>query len=743
MDGSSAAGPPEDKIPRRSGAQERTFFIAGIAALAMVLGALIGLLVITIAGNDRRVAARERDAVFALLEERASAIHRSVNALLEGSDVLASVVSGDMAGVHQRFGRPLDMHFGYERAYLLERTTGRPVYASIDGNPLNEEELAAAAPTLRRATRGIGERGMGLIVDERGVGLAVVIPNLNAAPGFLCVAVDTVDDAFLREMEVRLQVTGLHVMPARDTDRLGSQDAVVLTNLAGDAPLVMSWTEASGGADAFARVAPVIAGLSTALLGICLAFLVRAHRSARALAQSEARASTLAYQDYLTGLSNRGAFISRLEQRLTALGEREALALLFLDLDDFKDINDTLGHAVGDDLLCEVAQRLKTAVGESGLGGRFGGDEFVAFVVSDEPSLLEMHVARVVGAVQAPTEVDGREVMGGVSAGVAYAPRHGEGARDLMRRADIALYRAKAEGRGSFATFEPHMEVEALHRRQVEQELADAIGSNQLALLFQPQVDVESERILGFEALVRWDHPERGRLLPEAFIPIAERSRLMGRLDAWVLRTACEEGRTLPDVTISVNMSATNLKEPDLAERVLAVLAETGFDPARLEIEITESALFAAEGVAREALLRLRDAGIRIALDDFGTGHASLVHIRSVPVTKIKVDRSFILKLGIERDAAAIVEYVVRLGRSLGIILTAEGVETREQLRFLRAFGAQQAQGFLFSPPVPIARARELLEAQKTAPAAKGANRRLGERPEEPSKSGTQTTETS
>ncbi|MEW6256645.1 MAG: EAL domain-containing protein [Pseudomonadota bacterium] len=719
-----AAGPPEVIIPRRSGVRERTSFIAGTAALAMVLGALIGLLALTIAGSDRQVAVREREAVFALLEERAAAIQRSVTALLDQSDVFEGTGAGNPQRLHERFGRPLDVYFGYERAYLLDRASGRPVYASVDGMPLSDDELTAATPTLRRAMRGITEHGMGLFVDERGVGFAVIISSLNAAPGLLCIAVDAVDEEFLREIEARIQITGLHVTPARAE----SSEGLVLTNIAGDAPLVMSWTGQAAGAGAFAHVAPVIAGLSTALLAICLAFLVRAHRSTRALAESEARASALAYQDYLTGLANRGAFIAALERRLATLRADETLALLFLDLDDFKDINDTLGHTVGDDMLCEIARRLSEAVGEAGTAGRFGGDEFVAFVVADDAGLMETRVGKVTAALQAPIQVDGRDVMGGACVGLAYAPQHGEGARDLMRRADIALYRAKAEGRGSFAAFEPQMEVETLNRRQVEQELAEAISGDQLVLLFQPLVDIETETILGFEALVRWDHPQRGRLLPEAFIPIAERSRLIARLDAWALRAACEQGRTLPDVTISVNMSAINLRETDLADRVFAVLAETGFDPARLEVEITESALFSADGPARETLLRLRDAGIRIALDDFGTGHASLVHIRSVPVTKIKVDRSFIRNLGVERDAAAIVEYVVRLGRSLGIIVTAEGVESREQLRFLRAFGAQQAQGFLFSVPVPVAQARDLLADQVRAKPSTS-DRRRPERP--------------
>ncbi len=708
------------------GADERAFFIASVAAVAVVLGALVGLLVITLAGGDKRVAARERDVVAAILSERANTMMRSVNALLEDDEVTQRAERGDVAFVHERLGAPLNARFGYERTFLVEAATGKPVYASIDGGMLDDTELAAAAPALRRVMRGMNENRIGFIVDGQGVGFAVVIPSLSNSPNLTCIAVDAVDQDFLRELEGRLQVTGLHIVPAVNSE--GVETSFALTNLAGDVPLSISWKSDKGGAISLRQVAPVIAALSTVLLAICISLLIRSRRSAAALGRSEARATALAFEDYLTGLANRGYFIEQLQRQLGALGPNGSLALLFIDLDGFKDINDTLGHAVGDELLRLVAYRLRDSLGNSGLAARFGGDEFVLYIAPGGEEAIADFVPRLLAVIQEPIQVEGRELLVGASVGAALAPAHGTDARELMRRADIALYRAKAEGRGSLRVFERSLEVEVLHRREVELELSEAIAKGQLALLFQPQVDVESERIIGFETLVRWDHPKHGRILPEAFIPIAERSRLITRVDAWVLRKACELGAQLADVTVSVNMSAVNLRQSDIADRILLVLEETGFDPNRLEVEITESAIFQAEGQARDTLLRLRDAGIRIALDDFGTGHASLVHIRSVPVTKIKIDRSFIMNLGVERDAASIVEYVVRLGRSLGIVLTAEGVETREQLRFLRAFGAQQAQGFLFSPPVPIEQAVAMLEVQRTA-LARGPNRRLADDP--------------
>lgn len=679
-----------------------------------MLGSLVAALLVALNENDQRIVRRERDAVNAVLEERADSMMRSVHGLLDETEASRRLEKGDQIFLHQKFGQPLNARFGYERAYLLDRASGDVIYASSNGIMLTPRETANLAPRLRRSIRAIGERRTGFLVDDQGVGFAALVPELALAPNVIGIVVDAVDQGFLGDIATRIGVSDMRVGPAGDV--AGADNTITVPDVMSDASLALSWKAQIGYAAALRNVAPLIALLSTALLGICVALLVRTRRSELALAESEARASALAFNDYLTGLANRGYFIEQFHARLDRLKPGETLALLLVDLDEFKDVNDTLGHTQGDEVLLEVGHRLKASVGERGLAARFGGDEFVLFLAASEREVLDTLVPRLMADLHVPLAIDGREVNVGASVGAAFAPSHGTSTRDLMRRADMALYRAKGQGRGSFCLFEPFMEVEALNRRQVEEELAEAISRGQLVLMFQQIVDVESERIVGFEALVRWDHPVHGRLIPEVFVPVAERSRLICRLDAFVLRAACEYGRSLPCVTISVNISAVTLRDPNLCDNVLAVLKDTGFEASRLELEITESAIFQTEGQAKDTLTALRDAGVRVALDDFGTGHASLVHIRSMPVTKIKIDRSFISNLGQERDAAAIVEYVVRLGRSLGIVLTAEGVETREQLRFLRAFGAHQAQGYLFSQPVSCDAAREQLLAQQTPP---------------------------
>lgn len=686
--------------------------------MALVLISLVASFLAALSFNDQRVSQRERDAVNAILEERAASIQKSVHALMEDAEVAQRAEQGDQPFLHQKFGLPLDARFGYERAYLVDRASGQVIYAATNGIMLTQKEIATVAPRLRRSIRTIGERRMGFFADEQGIGFAVLVPDLTLSPGLICVAVDAVDDDFLGEIESRIGIAGLKVAPAGEV--ASGENVMPVSDAAGETPLAVSWKASQPYMGALRSAVPVIAVLSTALLGICVTLLLRTRQAARALAESEARASALAFNDYLTGLANRGHFIEQLHVRLEQLQPCETIALLLVDLDEFKDVNDTLGHTQGDEVLLEIGTRLKAAVGDRGMAARFGGDEFVLFALADERQILDHLLPLLMAETQRPLLLDNREIAVGASIGAAFAPLHGTSTRDLMRRADMALYRAKAQGRGSFCVFEPFMEVEALNRRQVEDELSEAISHGQLTLLFQQIVDVETERIVGFEALVRWDHPEHGRLLPEAFVPVAERSRLICRLDAYVLKAACEYGCQLDDVTISVNVSAVTLRDPDLKDRAFDVLRETGLDPARLELEITESAIFQAEGQAKETLTALRSAGVQVALDDFGTGHASLVHIRSVPVTKIKIDRSFISNLGQEHDASAIVEYVVRLGRSLGIVLTAEGVETREQLRFLRAFGAHQAQGYLFSQPVSFEAARDQLAAQRAAPPGSG-----------------------
>ena len=682
--------------------------------------------------RDRRALHLEQREVRAALHHHTEVMNRTLALMAEEAGPLSYGRREALNQIQDRLAAPLFHRYAYERTYLVDGT-GAVIYATSDGGVVSDpESFEALRATFRRLISGpatLSEGGSeGILVDGNVVGLATIRRMSAAGEGggqtLFLIAVDLLDRDLLGEIESRVGVKNLRLTAAPAAQSYENGIPLASAQETGMANLLLAWKSDKSDWMSLERVAPVVALLSSLLLAICVSLLVRARRYGRALVSSESRARALASRDYLTGLFNRGHFIGELTRQVDALKEGESLALLFIDLDGFKDINDTLGHGVGDDLLRHVGECIRDCLGSEGLAARFGGDEFVLYLYPDGVRKAHELAPRLLEAVQVPFDTEGHGLSVGASIGMAFAPEHATEARELMRLADIALYRAKEEGRGIYRIFETQLEVEVRNRRSVEQELEKAIADGQLMLMFQPLVEVENERIVGFEALVRWQHPVRGLLLPEAFVPVAERTRLMPSLDRWVLREACRLGRDLPDVSIAVNMSAVSLRQMDLADRILDILREEAFEPTRLEIEITESALFQTTGHTGSALLRLREAGVRIALDDFGTGHASLIHVRNVPVTKIKIDRSFIANLGVDRDAASIVEYVVRLGRALGIVLTAEGVETREQLRFLRAFGAQQAQGYLFAPPLAIGVARTMLAAQQMPSTQTGAHRR-------------------
>ncbi|OYX13154.1 MAG: hypothetical protein B7Z15_08215, partial [Rhizobiales bacterium 32-66-8] len=599
-------------------ARRRVLPIAAIAVIIFVLMSLMGVILFAMAGSDERLAARERATLLAFLQERAGVMNRTSALLLSQTEMTQRVASADNSWIQEKLGTPLDRLFGFERTFLVDRS-GRVIYASVDGKEAGPSSFDAVRPVFQRllardAPPSTGDPVSGFFAHGRLVGLATLRPFANvdaqaSAPAQLvCITVDMLDDRFLRDMAAHLQIRAVRI--AENAIHTAGENSLSLENLAGSTPISLVWSADRPGVSSLQRVAPVIAALSTVLLVVCLTLLVSARRTTRALTQSEARAKTLAFQDALTGLENRASFITQLNARLPALRPGENLALLFVDLDGFKDINDTLGHGVGDELLCRVAKRLRGCLRDNGVAARFGGDEFVLFVDTDGQETVAALARQLLDAIQEPIGLEGHDLTVGASIGTAIAPRDSLDGRELLRRADIALYRAKSEGRGVCRAFELHMEVEVLERRRVELDLAEAIGAGQLVLLFQPVVDVENERIVGFEALVRWDHPVRGRLLPASFVPVAERSRVIHRLDAWVLRRACECGHSLPDVTISVNMSAINLRYPDFIDQIFTILSETGFDPNRLELGITESALFQLETGTEAVLRRLRDAGI-------------------------------------------------------------------------------------------------------------------------------------
>jgi diguanylate cyclase (GGDEF)-like protein/PAS domain S-box-containing protein len=418
--------------------------------------------------------------------------------------------------------------------------------------------------------------------------------------------------------------------------------------------------------------------------------------------QAEARIAHMARHDALTDLPNRVLLRERLDSAFNEIARTcGSFAVHWLDLDHFKAVNDTLGHPTGDRLLQAVTARLKDLLAEGDTLARLGGDEFAMIQVGAQPYQAGDFARRVIDVVSAPYEIDGHQIVIGASVGIALAPSDADVPDTVLRHADLALYRAKTDGRGVCRFFEPGMDAQVLARRALELELRAAFTRDEFELWYQPQVDAATSEIRGCEALLRWRHSERGIVTPDAFVALAEEIGLIVPLGEWVIREACEEAARWPaHVHVAVNISPAQFTSRSLELAVVSALGRSGLSPHRLELEITESVLLADTEATLATLHRLRDLGVRISMDDFGTGYSSLSYLRSFPFDKIKIDRSFVRELSERADCAAIVEAVASLGAKLGMATTAEGVETEAQLDLVRAKGCTEVQGYLFSRPV-------------------------------------------
>ncbi len=429
--------------------------------------------------------------------------------------------------------------------------------------------------------------------------------------------------------------------------------------------------------------------------------------------QREARMRHLARHDALTDLPNRILLREHMEDLGQRAEEGEIMAVLWVDLDHFKAVNDTLGHAIGDAVLKEVSARLLASVGEGDVCARLGGDEFaILHGPLKSPQEASVLASRIVETISRPFDVQDHQVTIGASIGIAVAPGDGCEPEALLKAADLACYRAKHGGRGTLHFFEKSMDAAVRKRRQLELGLRSALAHDQLSLDYQPLFDLHRNRVSAVEALLRWHHPTRGTIPPDEFIPVAEDTGLVGRIGDWVLRNACAAAAGWPDdIGIAINLSPVQFKQGEsLVETVVSALAASGLKPRRLELEITESVLlFHMEGVLK-TLHRLRDLGVRISMDDFGTGYSSLSYLRAFPFDKIKIDRSFVQD-AVSHDGSAIISAVVGLGRTLGMSIAAEGVETAEQLRLVKRQGCDEAQGYLLSRPLSHAAVSRLLGA--------------------------------
>jgi diguanylate cyclase (GGDEF)-like protein len=445
---------------------------------------------------------------------------------------------------------------------------------------------------------------------------------------------------------------------------------------------------------------------------------VATHEDITEQRRSEVKIEYMAHHDALTDLANRVLLNERLEQ---ALGQRihreEMVAVHHLDLDQFKAVNDTFGHPAGDKLLKIVADRLRTLVRETDTIARMGGDEFVVVQAPiADPAEATSLAQRIIASMSEPFDLDGHQAVIGASVGIAVGPSDGLKPDRLLRNADLALYRAKGDGRGTFRFFEAAMDLQMQTRRIMERDLRKALPAGEFELYYQPVVNLASGDISGFEALIRWNHPEQGLVSPAAFIPLAEETSFIVPMGEWVIRQACATAAQWPgDLSVAVNISAAQFRYPGLMQVIVGALATSGLQPTRLEIEITETVLLQNRETTLAVLHQLRELGVRIAMDDFGTGYSSLTYLQCFPFDKIKIDRSFVKDITENAGSLNIVRAVAALAKGMGMTATAEGIETREQLDRITCEGCTEMQGFLFSRPLPASEIERLFLSGREA----------------------------
>lgn len=572
--------------------------------------------------------------------------------------------------------------------------------ADLTGVPGSDSDLGEAT--------GPGTVGTARVVYHRGELWAVsarMLPAINGRPRAIAIAHASIEQQDLDAIGARLSAAKVRVTTVSPRDIGDDQLALPLLGANGSSVATLVWRPERPGDTIRERLLPTTLLILVIASILALAIFWYVQRVTLDLMRREEQAHRMALHDPLSGLPNRLLFTSRLEQELARIKRGgDGIALLYLDLDRFKAINDGYGHEAGDAIIRAVGQRLSDLLRGSDTLARLGGDEFVIIQTGvKEPREAQALARRVLDAMAKPFDIAEGSVTLGASIGIALSPQNGIESDALIRIADTALYQAKAEGRNRYSFFDHQMDEALRLRKIVEDDLRAAIADNALVLHYQPQFSAVDKTMVTVEALVRWPHAQHGLIAPDQFIAIAEERGLIVPLGEWVLRRACADAKRWPDLRIAVNVSPVQFRHPDFVPSVLRIVSESGLDPARLELELTEGVLVADADAAEAAMMDLRAHGIRMALDDFGTGYSSLIYLRRFPFDKIKIDRSFLESMETTGESAILVHSVVHLGRALGLTVTAEGVETEEQLHFLQALGCHLLQGYLLSKPVPAA----------------------------------------
>jgi diguanylate cyclase (GGDEF)-like protein len=566
--------------------------------------------------------------------------------------------------------------------------------------------LYSFVPQSSDARRSIAETGVVSLADEPYLfSAAAVMPQIQSIsrvrfPPTVLVSLVPLRGEKLKEISDMSRLNGFVLAPT-DTERDGV-GRFQLKSPHGQVVGLIAWQTSEPGSQMMYRINPFLWLAAFMIATVVFAVAIFTYQMTRRLAQSEARAVHAAHHDALSGLPNRARFHTLLTDTLEeSAANGTNTAVVYIDLDHFKDINDTLGHSAGDKVITAVAQRLQHVIPETGIVARISGDEFAMVIKNCEDDVwLEYILDQVQDEISRPIMIGSRELHASLSMGAAVAPRDGDDPDELLRKADIALYDAKENGRSRRSFFEPNMEHHVQSKDRLSRELRLALKNDELDLAYQPQSDTSAKRIVSVEALARWTKKDGTVISPAQFIPVAEETGLINDLGIWVLNKACAKAHEWPGITVSVNVSPNQFKHPRFVEKVMAILAANNLPPQRLEIEVTESVFAGRNDSVLKALRRLKNLGVKVALDDFGSGYSSLSYLRRFPFDTLKIDRDFVSDMNGNAEAEAILVSIIQLGKALGMTIVAEGIETQEQIRFLQAHNCHRMQGFYISRPL-------------------------------------------
>jgi diguanylate cyclase len=705
-------------------------------SLVMPIGAIVAVAIVcvvvavltSVQRADEVSFNREQELIRQAIAERGARIERELESAA-GTERATTAIRADYdpQWVQQRLGQWLQTYFRHDIVIVVDGSDQIRYALARAGDSIAtaadlHRELADGLDLLRGRRSAAPDHAIPVVVGQYppnpGRRLALIERFLDRPAIVAGVAVGSdsdlklgnehapiafsvkyIDEPMLSEIGGRLQLADLHQLDAEA--RPSDAQVMALADPQGEPIIRFAWKPTKAGGTIMWSVLPFIAiaiGGFALLVGLVIRHM---RQTAKTIATGETQLRHLALHDPVSGLPNRIYFSERLETVIEEVRRGGPTAAVFyIDLDHFKDVNDTLGHHIGDALILNVTQRLSRIVRGDDLVARLGGDEFAIITLCSTDSYsLQALAGRIIAALCAPYAINGHNIVIGASIGIAAIDRRAGDAADILRYADMALYRAKNEGRNRACIYDAAMDADLSNRKLLEGDLLQAIRNDGLSAAYQPIVNASGDKMVGVEALARWIHPTIGVIPPVEFIPIAEHSGLIVELGEWMLRRACLDGKDWPDLTVAVNVSPLQFRRSDFVEVVERIVEETKFDPNRLELELTESTLLGNLESAELSMLRLKAIGVRFALDDFGTGYSSLQYLRRFPFDKLKIDSSFVRSIETAPDAAAIVHAVVSLGRGLGMRVTAEGVENAEQHLFLRAAGVHSMQGFRFGRP--------------------------------------------